>query len=143
MKRAWVVMVLALLVVVGSYAVFAQPQQTPGRGPMGPGMMGQGGMGRGMMMQQGAGGMACPLCGMVAGGMMQKTMATTDDGGVIVALGDKLIKYDGNLNKVKEITLDIDVSQMHAKMQQMMQNCPMMQQQAGGGGSPSQTAQEQ
>lgn len=140
MKRAWVVIAIALLMVLGSYAVFAQTQQPPGRG-IGQGPMGQAGMGRGMMMQQG-GGMACPMCGMIAGGMMQKTMATTEDGGIIVAMGDKLVKYDSDLNKVKEVALDIDTTQMHAKMQQMMQNCSMMQQQAGGG-SQQQTAQEQ
>lgn len=128
MRRVLMVVALVSLTVVGSYAVFAQPQQQPG-GMMGRGMMGQGQMGRGMMMQQGpGGGMGCPLCGMMASGMMQKIMVPTEDGAVIVALGDKLIRYDRNLNKVKEVSLDIDVTQMHQKMQQMMQNCPMMQQ---------------
>ena len=68
-----------------------------------------------------------------------KTMAATDDGGVIVAFGDKLIKYDSDLNKVKEVPLELDMNQMHQKMMQMMQNCPMMQQMKQQGQDGQQT----
>jgi len=135
-----VVVVAAVVAGIGAYAVWAQPADRGGMmgGGMGGGMMG-GGMGRGMMMQQGPpGGMPCPMCGMMMGSMMQKTMVATDEGGVIMAMGDKLVKYDRNLNKVKETTLDFDVAQMHEKMQKMMQNCPMMKQQMGGQNSQGQ-----
>lgn len=122
MKRMLVVIAVALLAVIGSYSVFAQPRQSqPGQPPMG-------GMGRGMMQgQAGPGGMMCPMCGAMGGAMMQKSLVEVD-GGVIVAVANKLIKYDGDLNKVKEITIDIDVTAMQQTMQQMMQNCPMHQQ---------------
>ncbi len=118
MKRWIVAMVVVLLAVVGAYSVFAQPSQQ-GQPPMG------GGMGRGMM--QGQGGMMCPMCGAMGGAMMQKSLVQVGDG-VIVAVGDKLIKYDMDLNKVKEVAIDIDFSSMQQKMQAMMKNCPMHQQ---------------
>lgn len=120
MKRWIAVIALVLVAVIGSYSVFAQPRQSqPGQPPAG------GGMGRGMM--QGQGGMMCPMCGAMGGAMMQKSLVQVE-GGVIVAIGNKLIKYDGDLNKVKEVTLDLDISGMQQAMQQMMQNCPMHQQ---------------
>lgn len=123
-RRMLVVMVVGLLAVIGSYAVFAQPRPSqPGQPPMG------GGMGRGMMMQgqAGQGGMMCPMCAAMGGAMMQKSVVQTDDG-IIVLAGNKLIKYDNDLNKVKEATIDLDLSGMQQAMAQMMQNCPMHQQ---------------
>jgi len=131
-KRMLVAMVAVLLAVIGSYAVFAQPRQSqPGQPPMG------GGMGRGMMQgQAGPGGMMCPMCAAMGGAMMQKSIVQTDDG-IIVMAGNKLIKYDNDLNKVKETTIDLDISGMQQTMSQMMQNCPMHQQ------MKQQTAQDQ
>ena len=65
-------------------------------GMMDKGMMGKGMMGKGGMMK------------MMKMGMMQQmhaTMAATPDGGVIVLSGGKLIKYDAQLNVVKEVDL--------------------------------------
>jgi hypothetical protein len=126
MKR-WIMMIaLALLVAIGSYAVFAAQQQ-PAQPPMGRGM-GQGGMMQGPM---GQGGIMCSVCGMMAGTMMQKSMVQTENG-IIVAVGNKLIKYDNDLNKVKEVTVDIDMGAMRQTVQQMMQACPMCQQMMRG-----------
>jgi hypothetical protein len=108
------------------------------QGGMGRGMMG-GGMGRGMMMRQGAGpmgGPGCPGCGALCGALAQESVTATTDGGVVVAIAGKLIKYDPMLKKVAETDLDVDWSQVHRKMQQIMQNCPMMQR--GPGGPPTQ-----
>jgi len=58
-------------------------------------------------------------------GMMAKTMVPTNDGGVIVLNGDKLIKYDGNLNQQKEVTIPSNTAYMN-NMMNMMQNCPWM-----------------
>ena len=145
MRRLMIPVALVLVVGLGSYAIFAQqqppdqPQQGMMGGGMGGGMMqGQGGMmGRGMMQGQGGmmgrgmmqqGGMGCPGCAAVCGGMMQESVTATTDGGVVVVVAGKLIKYDSGLNKVKEVTLDIDWTKMHQMAQQMMQNCPMTQQ---------------
>jgi len=121
MKRLLVLVALVLLVAVGSYAVFAQQQQPPAAQPP-MGRMG-GGMGRGMMQ----GGMGCPGCA-ACGAMMQQSVAATSDGGVVVAVAGKVIKYDTALKKVSETNVDIDWTAVHEKMQQMMQSCPMMQQ---------------
>jgi mono/diheme cytochrome c family protein len=104
-----------------------------GRG-MGRGMMqGQGGMmGRGMMAQ---GGMGCPACVAMAAGLMHESVTPTSDGGVVVSVAGKLIKYDANLNKMNEVDLKIDWARVHRVAQQIMQNCPvqrrMMQQPQG------------
>jgi hypothetical protein len=120
----------------------AQPQPPMGGPGMGGGMMGgpgmmaggmgrgmMGGMGRGMMMGPGPGPMAgpgCPGCGAICGALAQESVTPTSDGGVVVAVAGKLIKYDGALRKVAETELDVDWTQLHRKLQQIMQNCPMM-----------------
>lgn len=67
--------------------------------------------GHGMMM-----GKDCPMMG----GMMQQSMVATSDGGVVIRAGDKLVKYDKNLNVVKEAEVTID------KKGCAMKDCPMM-----------------
>jgi mono/diheme cytochrome c family protein len=98
-------------------------------GGMGRGMMG-GGMGRGVMMPQGAGpmgGIGCPGCGVACGALAHVSATATADGGVVVAVGGKLIRYDSALKKVSETDLDVDWTQVHRKIQQIMQNCPLTQ----------------
>lgn len=133
MRRLMAPIVLVLVVGLGSYAIFAQ-QQPSGQAPrgMGRGMM-AGGMGRGMM-----GGMGCPGCAAVFGGMMQESVTATSDGGVVVVIAGKLVKYDAGLRKINEATVEIDWAALHQKMQQMMQNCPMMQQMMKQQGTPAQ-----
>jgi hypothetical protein len=136
MKRLTTPAVLILVVGLGTYTIFAQQQQPadqqqqgrtdegmgggmPG-GMQGRGMMqGQGGMaGRGMRQQ---GPMPCPMCA----AMMHQSVTATTDGGVVVAVAGKLVKYDGELNKVGETNIDIDWNRMHQMAQQMVENCPM------------------
>ena len=76
-------------------------------------------MGKGM-------GMGCK-CGMDCkcgkmGMMMQKQMIATSDGGVIVLAGNKLYKYDKNLNLVKETEIKKDFEHMK-KMGEMKEKC--------------------
>jgi hypothetical protein len=153
MKRLFVPVALVLVVGLGSYALFGQqvqPANQPQQGMMGGGMMqpgsgmqggmmgggmggggmmqGQGGMmsggmGRGMMMQQG--GMPCPACAAMCSALTHESVTPTSDGGVVVSVAGKLIKYDSGLNKVQERSLDIDWAQVHQMAQQIMQNCPM------------------
>jgi hypothetical protein len=125
MKQLMIPTAMVLVVVLGTYALFAQPADSPQRGSG----MGRGGMmGRGMMQGGGADGMGCPGCAAMCGAMMQESIMATDDGGVIVAVAGKLIKYDARLQKVNEANIDVDWTAMHQRMRQMMQNCPMMQQ---------------
>jgi len=124
MKRWIVAAALVLVVALGSYALFAQPPAgAPQRG-MGGGMMGRGMMPEGGMMGAGA----CPACGAMCDGMMRESVTATSDGGVVVAVAGKLMKYDAALKKVSEADIDIDWAAVHQRAQQMMQNCPMAQQ---------------
>jgi hypothetical protein len=144
MKRSFVLIALVALVAVGWHVVFAQQQQSQpsqqyqqpmGGGGMGPGMMQGGTMGRGMgrgMMPGGAGpmgGPGCRGCAAALGALAHESVTATSDGGVVVAVAGKLIKYNSSLNKVAETTIDIDWAQVHQRMQQIMQNCPMRQRQ--------------
>ena len=81
-------------------------------------------MGKGMEMGKGMGmgrGMGCN-CGKMCM-MLQKQMVSTSDGGVIVLAGNKLYKYDKNLNLVKEVEIKMDVEGMKKMMGQMRENC--------------------
>lgn len=128
MRRLIAPIVLVLAIGLGSYAIFAQ--QSPGQAPRGAGRgMMAGGMGGGRM-----GGMGCAACA----AMMQPSVAATSDGGVVVAVAGKLIKYDAGFKKVNDVNIDIDWTAMHQRMQQMMQNCPMMQQMMKQQGTPAQ-----
>jgi mono/diheme cytochrome c family protein len=122
----------------GARAGETTPTMPPG---MGRGMMRgsmQGGMmGRGMMPQ---GGMPCPACDAVCSTLMHESVTPTSDGGVVVSVAGKLTKYDANLNKVKEVDLNIDWARLHQMAQQIMQNCPVqrrMMQQPQGQGQPT------
>ena len=80
-------------------------------------------MGKGMGMDKGIGckcGMGCN-CGKM-GMMMQKQMIATSDGGVIVLSGNKLYKYDKNLNLIKEAEIKKDFKDMK-KMGEMKEEC--------------------
>ncbi len=145
MKRYMIVAVaVALLAMVGTYGVLAQQDtQTPtppGGMGRGPGMMrgGAGMMPQGMMAHQG-----CAMCGMMTGAMMWKSMTATSDGGVIVAVGNRLIKYDNQLNVVKDTELKIDMNQMFASMQKIMENCPMCKQMMQAQGQTQTSSQAQ
>jgi hypothetical protein len=96
----------------------------------GPGSMMQGGMGGGMMMQQGAGpmgGAGCPGCSAVYDALMHECVTATSDGGVVVAVAGKLIRYDSALKKVAESDLDVDWTAVHRRILQIMQDCQMAQ----------------
>lgn len=69
----------------------------------------------------------CPMHGM----MMKKSIVVAADGGVIVLAGNKLIKYDKDLNMQKEVEIKID---MDAMQKQMMEGCPMMNYRKKDGG---------
>jgi hypothetical protein len=159
MKRSFVLVALITLLALGSYAIFAQqqpaqtqpaPQNQPPAGGddtwmMQGGAMG-GGMGRGMM--QGGmgpmGGPGCRGCGMAMAALAHESVTATSDGGVVVAVAGTLIKYNASLQKVAETNVEVDWAQVHQRMQQIMQNCPMRAGQRGPqprGGQPRGTQQ--
>lgn len=86
---------------------------------MGKDMMKSDMMANGEMMKK------CPMHGMMMKGMMEKSMIATADGGVIVLSGNKLMKFDKDLNLVKEAEIKPDLEGMQKMMMQMQENCPM------------------
>lgn len=112
MKKLTYLIVAVAVVSLSAGSVFA--------GKMKDGMMEEGkdgtGMEKGMMMGKGM-----MEDGMMDGGMMKmmhkmhgmmrsSTMVASNDGGVIVLSGNKLYKYDKNLNLVKEAEIKMDMA---------------------------------
>jgi hypothetical protein len=117
---------------------YDQGSMTQGGSGTGPGMMGGGygygyGMGRGMMrggfgygrgFMHGPGGGPCLGCIVACASMVMPQLTATSDGGVVAAVGGKLIKYDAALRKVAETNINIDWTQVQQRVEQMIQNCP-------------------
>ncbi|MDD5458167.1 MAG: hypothetical protein PHF37_02075 [Phycisphaerae bacterium] len=115
MKRYMVYGIVILLAAGSLYmAIAATDSNMP--------MMGRRQMGKGMMPDMKAG---CPMCTMRCGAMMQKQIAPTEDGGVIVMACGELMKFDKDLNLAKKIDIPVDEAKMEAKMKAMMEKCPM------------------
>jgi hypothetical protein len=90
--------------------------------------MGQDGMRHGGMMDSSA------MCGMMMMHFMKPSVAfATEDGGFVVIMGNKIMKYDKNVDLEKEVEIKVDTTAMR-KMMQQMQQCPMMK-----SGTPSDT----
>jgi hypothetical protein len=65
-------------------------------------------------------------CGMMMMHFMKPGAAfPTQDGGFIIIMGNKIMKYDKDLNLKKETEMKMDTTAMRKAMQQMRQ-CPMM-----------------
>ena len=47
--------------------------------------------------------------------MMPKSLIETEDGGIVVMTGTRLIKFDKDLNLVREVPLPIDMEHMQKK----------------------------
>ncbi|MFC1508097.1 hypothetical protein ACFL60_00230 [Candidatus Omnitrophota bacterium] len=60
--------------------------------------------------------------GMMMEKMMPKNIAATADGSVIVLAGNKLLKYDADLNLVKEVEVKMDVEAMMKSMKECRAN---------------------
>ena len=124
MKRSIVVVMIAALFMLIPVICFSEEPveqkdtatletTTPERGMMGQGMMAKGMMGQPMMQQ----GQARPMQGMMMKAMMEKEMVATPDGGVIIMVGNKLLKYDKDLNLKKEVEIvKFDKEAMMEKM---------------------------
>lgn len=105
-KNTWIIMLIVLL--AGSSLVYAEGMKggMVGKGMMDGEMMGEKMMGMCPMMQS----------------MMQKQVVATNDGGIFVVTGNKITKYDKDLNVVKEVEQKMDME----GMKKMMKDCPMM-----------------
>lgn len=111
MKKIICVVVIAVFVIASAIASFAQYSSAEGSNKPDEQMMKKKMAGKGMMGH----------------GMMAKSgMVATPDGGVIVMAGNKLYKYDKNLNLVKEAEVKVDVEGMQKMMAQMKEKCRSM-----------------
>ncbi len=82
--------------------------------------------------KEGMPGMSMPGMEKKCGPMMGKAqMVATDEGGVIVLAGNKLMKYDADLNLVKEAEVKIPMGPMGDKQ------CPMMGKMMDQGAAPA------
>jgi hypothetical protein len=71
---------------------------------------------KGMMMGMGKEGMP-PMMDMMR---MMGNLVATSDGGVVVMMGNRLYKYDKNLNLIKETEMKIDMKSMHEMMKKQV-----------------------
>ncbi len=124
MSKATAVTLTAIL-FFSSASVFAQgaPDKDAGQMNMDKGgMMGGGMMGKGMMGKE--------MMGMMKMhkmmGNMQNEVVATSDGGIVIVGGNKITKYDKDLNVVKEAEFKQNTEAMQKMMNEMMAKCPMM-----------------
>lgn len=110
--RKVIVLAISVLFLISSSA-FAEENKGS---MMGKEMMSE----KGMMMKSGKMMVMCPMHK-----MMKKEMVATEDGGVIVMVGNKLLKYDKDLNLKKESEIKMDIEGMQSMMEEMMEKCPM------------------
>jgi hypothetical protein len=66
----------------------------------------------------------CPMCMIKVKCMTGKGMVATEDGSVVVLVGNKLFKYDKNLQLKKEAEIKCDVKEACEKM---CKECPRCQ----------------
>lgn len=80
----------------------------------------------GMMGQKGMKGskMTHPGMGMMKG-MLSGQMVASGDGGVIVMMGNKLLKYDKDLVLKREMEIKVDMEEMQKMMMHRQEDCPM------------------
>ena len=108
------VVVLSLLISVPAFAKETKKEEIPL-----PGLVASE-AGGGMSMDKSMG-MSMPGMGKMCCQMMGKAqMVATDEGGVIVLAGNKLMKYDADLNLVKEAEVKMPMGPKGGKQ------CPMM-----------------
>ncbi len=139
MKSPQVLVLTAVLVLTVSGLSLAQMDKGKDTmGDKGMGMMGHGMMKDDMMGKEGMmGGKKMGMCPMMQS-MRQQQVVATSDGGIIVVGGNKITKYDKDLNVVKEVEQKIDMK----GMEKMMEDCPMMNKGMGHMGNDAETTAE-
>lgn len=125
MKKSIIFITVTSVALTLSYFAFAEEHmggmmQRPDNKGM---MTDKGMMGKDMMDKKKPA--MCPMHMEMCKSMMTKQIVATEDGGVIVLAGMKLMKYDKDLNLVKETEIKMDMDQMQQKMKSMMEKCPM------------------
>ncbi|MBM3251888.1 MAG: hypothetical protein FJZ11_03805, partial [Candidatus Omnitrophica bacterium] len=116
MKRIASFVLVGLLLACVSCLVFAEEQSAIASKETQGSMMGPEGL---MMPQQGQKEMPMMHQMMMKKKMMDNSMVATTDGGVVVMVGNKLYKYDKNLNLIKETEIKMECPMMQEKMLHM------------------------
>ncbi len=109
MKKGIAIVVVLLAGAIFLASSFAEEKQGA--------MMGKDMLGKEMMK-----GRDSDMGAMMMKMMMGKSMIATEDGGIVVMMGNKLLKYDKNLNLKKEVKIEVDFSEM----EEMMKKCKQM-----------------
>jgi hypothetical protein len=63
--------------------------------------------------------------------MDKSKIVATSDGGVVVLIGNKLMKYDKDLVLTGESEIKIDMQALRKSMMEQMEQCPMKEKSAG------------
>lgn len=108
MKKMGLMVFIAVLFLIPAGSFAEKSQQGTNQQWMGQQGMNQQGMGRGM-----GGGMMMPP-------KKEATMVAVPDGGVIVLIGNRLLKYDKDLNLKKEVEIKSEVDEMMDEMEEMV-----------------------
>jgi hypothetical protein len=67
----------------------------------------------------------CPMHREIGIRMMKRTLVPTQDGGVALLMGNKIVKYDKDMNVLKEVEVKCDTEGMQKMMEDMCAGCPM------------------
>ncbi|MBN2144199.1 MAG: hypothetical protein JW774_06215 [Candidatus Aureabacteria bacterium] len=73
----------------------------------------------------------CAKCQMIKKLILDKTVLSAPDGGLFVIMGNKILKYDENLELKKEVEIKIDIEGMQKMMDEIGKKCPLCQQRKG------------
>ena len=115
MKKLTSILVMAAVLMLSALVLWSAGKDMP--------------MSKGMKMDKDMGeameGM-CPAHGMMTMRMItSRNMVATSDGGVIIYVANKLLKYDKDLNLVKNAPVDIGYQEMLDIAKDMKTNCSM------------------
>ncbi|MGA2916476.1 MAG: hypothetical protein ABSE89_10665 [Sedimentisphaerales bacterium] len=66
----------------------------------------------------------CQIHLMTAQSLIQRQIVTPADGGVIILVGNKLLKYDKDLNLLREAEFEVDLEKTYKEIYKMIETCP-------------------
>ncbi len=137
MRKSIIVAIITAFILTSGGICFAQASDDQ-TGKMGKMMSDQGMMGHQKKSDKGMMGRD-----QMGKGMMSKSMVATQDGGVVVMIGNRLYKFDQNLNLKKETEITVDYEGMKGMMMKMQKMRMEMDQELSGasGMSPSEDAE--
>ncbi len=118
MRKLTIIAILTAFILTSGGICFAQASDDQ-TGKMGTMMSG-----KDMMRHKGMSGQGMMGRDNMGKGMMSKSMVATQDGGVVVMIGNRLYKYDQNLNLKKEAEISVDYEGLKGMMMKM-QNMDM------------------